>query len=493
MILGYHSSRPSKWRGLKTLFDPRVPDRVAVELFIESLQRKQRNHLVTLRDAIHTVTFAPSGAGKGQGIILPFLETCEDSAVVNDPKGELFLATSETRKRMGHEVRVNDPYHVVTNSPDTHNVIEFVDPKNLIADCREIASAIIKREPGDKEPHWSDSAEIMAAVMTIGVAAFAKPENRHLQRVREMLSSTENLAAGIEDLCKCPDPHIARLGNQAKQYQNKELNSVLTTLNRNLAFLDEPAIHASMLKSSYNPGKLRDGKMTIYNIIPFDRLDTQANYLRLITGSLLRACVKEGFQKQNKVHFVIDEAGSLGPMKQINDALDKYRANMVRVHLFYQSAGQLKSCFPHDEGQTMLSNTTQIFFGTNDYSTAQLIDNRLGGRTNITYSGSESTGGSSQGSQQGGHNHSTSWNRTQSWSAHERRLMRPEEILTANKRFAITFVAGLPPIATWLAYHYENNYRPRRLPKWVLVRDAVCWFLFAVFLAVLWTGVLYNY
>jgi type IV secretion system protein VirD4 len=49
--------------------------------------------------------------------------------------------------------------------------------------------------------------------------------------------------------------------------------------------------------------------------------------------------LRGGLQERNRVHFVLDEASSLGQMEQLDDAVDKYRGYGVRLMFFYQSLG----------------------------------------------------------------------------------------------------------------------------------------------------------
>ena len=94
----------------------------------------------------------------------------------------------------------------------------------------------------------------------------------------------------------------------------------------------------------------------------------------------------------NKVHFLLDEAASLGHLEAVDDAVDKYRGYGVRLQFFYQSLGQLKQCFPEGQDQTLLSNSSQIFFGVNDYPTADYVSARLGDETIVVRSGGVSRG-----------------------------------------------------------------------------------------------------
>jgi type IV secretion system protein VirD4 len=71
--------------------------------------------LITLPPStVHVSVFGPTGAGKGASLIIPWLLSVDESAVVVDLKGELALLTSEARRRMGHRIVILDPFKVVT-------------------------------------------------------------------------------------------------------------------------------------------------------------------------------------------------------------------------------------------------------------------------------------------------------------------------------------------------------------------------------------------
>ena len=64
------------------------------------------------------------------------------------------------------------------------------------------------------------------------------------------------------------DGLFARMGKQLMHYRDKELASVLTTCNRFLSFLDSPAVQLNTERSTFDPGELKRGKMTVYRILP---------------------------------------------------------------------------------------------------------------------------------------------------------------------------------------------------------------------------------
>lgn len=465
LILGrVDGRRPGFWASLNDLFDRRVPSAKACEQFVMSMRKVAPQPppvLVRLINAVHTAVFAPTGAGKGVSMIIPFLLDCLYSVVVIDPKGENAKLTAEHRRRMGHRVVVLDPFHVVTPTPDTFNPLDTIDKDSPLAldDCRDFAQAIVVRTGEEKERNWDDNAETLIAGLTAATCLYAEGANRSVQTVRTLLADPVKMQATLKLMCESDawEGMLSRIGHQLTHLKDKELASVVTNANRHMAFLDTLAVAASTRTSSFNPADLRSGKLTIYLVLPPDRMRAQAGLLRLWIGGTLRAVVRGGLQETNKVHFVLDEAASLGRLEVLEDAVDKYRGYGVRMQFYYQSLGQLKKAWPDGQDQTLLSNTSQIFFGVNDPQTAEYVSNRLGEETIVVDSGGTSNGSSFQASSpNSGTSCGTSWNSNDNWAQQARKLLKPEEVTALDQRVAITFTPGIPPIATRLVRYYEE-------------------------------------
>lgn len=178
------------------------------------------------------------------------------------------------------------------------------------------------------------------------------------------------------------------------------------------------------------------------------------------------------------VHFVCDEASSLGQLPQIDGAIDKFRGYGIRLQLYYQSLAQLRKCFPDGQDQNLLANVSTVFFSVNGYQEAEYISNRLGEQTIVVGSGGTSRGTSRQHNDQGMNgNYGTSSNANDNWQLQARRLLKPEEVMALSPRTAITFTPGVRPIATQLVRYYEeqaNSLRQRvaqgiRATGWAIV------------------------
>lgn len=477
--------RPRFLASLRALFDRRVPSAVACERFVYSMRKLQparpETALVTLNKATHISVFSPTGGGKGVSCVIPFLLNCPESMLVIDFKGENYQITARHRReKFGHRTVVLDPFNVVTKTPDTFNPLDTIDPGSpfLIDECRALANAIVVRTGDEKDPYWNDSAELWITAMLVAVALYGKDDNRSLQTVRTLLTDPRKREMVIQVMCQDDklEGMVARLGNQLTNYKDKELGSVLSTANRFLNFLDTIAVAASTKASSFDLSELRNGKLTVYLVLPPKQIEPQAGLLRLWVGSALRAVVDGGLQEKNRVHYVLDEAASLGRMDCLDHALDKYRGYGVRLIFIYQSLGQLGKCWGKEGGdQTFLSNVSSVFFAVNDQQTAEYVSARLGESTIIVDSGGTNDGGSRQAnSPEPSTSHTESWGSSSNWSQQARKLLKPEEVVALPARTAICFTPGVPPVRTTLTRYYEEqgpgNGRPNHL-----LRTAEVW------------------
>ncbi|HVX10251.1 MAG TPA: type IV secretory system conjugative DNA transfer family protein [Pirellulales bacterium] len=303
LILGRVTDSPQRaGPAIKALFDRQIDDETACKEFL-AMFRQPEQKLVRLPNAVHTAVFAPTGVGKGVSFVIPFLQTCPDSCVVVDVKGELASLTGTHREKVfGHEVRILDPYKVVTQTPDTFNPLDFIKRESPLAidACFDLANAFVIRTGQERDPHFPDSAEALIAGLCSMVVQFAEPgDDRSLQAVRTLLSNPKKLEAAIA-LMQGSDAWggmLRRIGGQLAHFKDKELSSVLTTTNRFLRFLDTIAVAENTRTSSFDPARLRNGKMTVYLVLPPEHLRAQAALMRMWIGAMLRAVVEGGLQQ----------------------------------------------------------------------------------------------------------------------------------------------------------------------------------------------------
>jgi type IV secretion system protein VirD4 len=364
----------------------------------------------------------------------------------------------------GHKIVILDPFKLVTENPDTFNPLSAIqsDSVQALDDARAVAEATVVRTGEEKEPHWNDSAEQWIWAMIALVLHKAPPERRNLQTVCTLLSDPAEMKQAIEVMrgSDAWEGMLSRVGNQLTHFVDRELGSTLTTTTRHLRFLSTVQVAASTRSSSFDPMKLRTGKMTVYLVLPTEYLRTQSALLRLWISSLLRAVVRGGLDERNKVLFLLDEAAALGRMECIDDAVAQLRGYGLRLFFLYQSMGQLERCFPDGQAETFLSNMdNQVFFGLNDVKTAEYVSSRMGETTITIHQASGGTSYSRSHDLQG--SSTTSYSSNSGWNASEtgRKLLKPEEVLALDERIAVVFTPSVPPLFTYLVRYYEPDFK----------------------------------
>ncbi len=264
-------------KAVRALLNRRLSAAAACRAYFDTLSRRKRKQgrLVRLPQAIHTAVFAPTRVGKGVSLVVPFLQTAEESLVAVDPKGELATLTSAARRKMGHRNVFLDPYGAVTKRPDTLNPLDFIDKNDPLAldQCRALAETLVIRTGEEKEPHWADSAEAVIRAIIAVVAMYGQKERgtRSLQSVRDILSNPQKWEIA-KKLMHQHGGMLARWGGELEHFRGDELSSVLTTSNRFLGWLDTIPIAESTTSSSFDPAALRRGKMTVYLVLPVEHM-----------------------------------------------------------------------------------------------------------------------------------------------------------------------------------------------------------------------------
>jgi type IV secretion system protein VirD4 len=463
------------------LFSPWISSDTAVRSFLARLfgTRWLSGRLLRVNNHVHLATFSPAGGGKGVGVLIPNLLSYRGNCVIVDPKGELYRATAERRrKKFGHRIIRIDPFNVCGPGGDTLNPIDsrFVDSNadDFLDRMRDVSNGIIIRQHDEKDPHWNDSAELLLTALCSFVAGCEHDEKRrNLGTVRALAASREKHALAVDIMQKSDAAQgaVRRLGGLLTWQTGEEQSSILSTFNRQTAFLDSPAVARNVASSSFDPMVLRQEPADIYLILPHNLLNSLSRLQRLWIGCIMRRVTSGVPTEKSPVLWLLDEMAHIGPMPAIEDAVTLMRGMGMRLWFIFQSLGQLKTCFG-EKAPTVLDNIgTQQYFGINSYETAEEISKRIGDATignisvNDTSGGSHSTGGGAQ--SQGGNR---SYSRSVTTSDMARRLLKPEEVLTLPDDVVLIFHKNLPVCVGRLVkffnapeFRWGGTARPRRL------------------------------
>jgi type IV secretion system protein VirD4 len=257
----------------------------------------------------HLVLFGPNGSGKGTRLLVPNLLRLKDrSLVVIDPKGELAAITADYRRTLG-EVVVLNPFDVLGLRGAGFNPLASLDPDapTFIDDATGVGEALIKIE--DKDPHWSESAQGLLTAFIMWEVQLAKRQNRSpsLENVRRLLTAPnetikddegkDRLVSGfnftINQMIAAGGFEIESLVSRFVR-RNDEIASILSTADRQTAWMLSPLMRANMAKNDIDFTDLKKRPITVYLILPAERMRTHSVWLRLVIVSALRALFRQG-------------------------------------------------------------------------------------------------------------------------------------------------------------------------------------------------------
>jgi len=351
----------------------------------------------------HILTIGPTRSGKSRRLLIPnLLYETRRSAIVIDIKGELAAHTAAHRGAEGGKVVALDPFGELVRRGINVPRVGFnpmlrldKDNDNFVDDAMGLAESLVQVSPEMKEPHWAESAQDFVAGLIMLVRC-VYGENATLGMVRREISrSAPEIEMVARKALKSP-PHVA-IANKLSKFtdtkDNKELAGIMSTAQTQTRFLDSPNIAKNLAAGAIDFGLLKEQTITIYLVLPPERLVTHAKWLRLVIGSAMTDMQRTiETQKRPAVLFMLDEFPQLGRLQAIETAVSLNAGFGVKVWAAVQHLGQLKGQYG-DNWETFLSAGCVTAFAPRDVFTRDHLTKLIGTGWKPMVSTSYNTGG----------------------------------------------------------------------------------------------------
>ncbi|MBL8889822.1 MAG: type IV secretory system conjugative DNA transfer family protein [Planctomycetaceae bacterium] len=319
----------------------------------------------------HLLSIAPSGAGKATCAAIPTLLQYPGQAIVLDIKGELYTTTHRTRRAMGQQVIRLDPFRVVDASTDSLNPLDILKlpGADIETDCQSLAKLLSIGKESNRDPFWHLTANGLNAGILTSIATDEDNTRRNLIRMIDMLFGDDvvyQLAVFLDTKGK-KIPRLAyREISAFLQLPERDTRpSALATAQSFVKCLDAARVSEALANSTIDLEDLRKGMpLTIYLVIPPERLSSHAALVSLWIGTLLQTIFSRQQIPSLRTLLLLDEAASLGHFPMLETAITLCRSYGVRVWTFWQDLQQIKSCYPSG-WQTIVNNCGIQVFGIN--------------------------------------------------------------------------------------------------------------------------------
>ena len=260
----------------------------------------------------HILTCAPTGAGKGLGGVIPNLLDYPGSAFVLDFKGENHVVTARARRELGQHVILVDPFGITGHATHALNWLDTLDPSSpdVVSRAAGLADMLVALEGTEADSHWTDTARELLRGLLVHVATLPAGR-RTMAELRRIVTAAENdWAATLADMRADPEAGQCIPARAAAAHLNRaerERASVLSTVVRHTAWLDDPRLCAALARSDFDMADLKRQPMTVYLAIPPDRLRACLGFVRGFIGLALDGVTGASRKPVHRVAFFLDE------------------------------------------------------------------------------------------------------------------------------------------------------------------------------------------
>jgi type IV secretion system protein VirD4 len=403
----------------------------------------------------HLLTVAPTRTGKSHLQIIPALLTYKGSAVVLDPKGELYRHTARWRAENVGPVHAVNPFGMADIPAAGLNPLDTVtDSQGAL----ELAEMLYPRTHDDRQQFFENEAVALLTAAIEFTARFAPPSHRNLGVIRDALASLDGNLHGLVDAMGDPAMPTS-IRNAARNFRTKTRETgqprVLDSLNTHLRIWDHAGLRTTTARSDFAFRDLKDSPATVYLVLPMETIAPYATFVRMLFANALDVMLVNQRKPDIPVLFVLDEFLMLDRDDRFVGALRTHAGAGVRLWFFLQDLPTLEQKYP-TTWKSFLQAEVKTFFGTDDPYTADLISRYLGDTT-IAYETPNMSASAT-----GGQSASASFSISENLHLAARKLLLPEEVIatlrgTVKGRKAIHFVRNAPPLLADLTPWFKQG------------------------------------
>lgn len=324
---------------------------------------------------------AGPSAGKSACFIIPLLLQIirrGESAIVSDPKSELFAITSEIAKYNGYEVRILNLNPMFIKHSDPCNFLEYVNGD--VDKAQVVANAIINTttnadETGD---FWTEGALnfLQALILYISCGDIYKENEKNLPQLFTYIT-THDLTQIDSDFEYIPEGHPAKAPYKIfKDGKDDVRKQVLQGLGIKLKLFNSPALRRVLSETVggidvVNPGR----KRCMYFVGSNDQDSSMDSIVSLFYTLEYQELVRYADARADrelpvKVHMVLDEYANMAAIPSFEKKLSTVRSRGIITYIVTQDINQLATKHPCDTWRTVLNDCDYyVLLKTSDHTT----------------------------------------------------------------------------------------------------------------------------
>jgi type IV secretion system protein VirD4 len=418
----------------------------------------------------HILVTGATRSGKGVGIVVPTLWNWQGSAIVYDPKEELWELSAGYRSRKGpvafynplspDTVRFNPLLSVrkgISEVGDVQNIVQFLSNPNATQQQRNI---------------WEESGKRLVAAVILHVLYAEEDEHKNLAVVREKILDLDKT---LKEMMRTPHrlgedgkpevhPEVLRVAKALYTKYKKFRESVAGTAETYLELWADELIARSTSTNDFDVLDFMHGEkpFTLYVQIPYSDGERLSALLRFTLSQMTRRLLRDikGRQAQDNKHRVLlclEEFPSIGKVDFLERDLGMVAGYGLKALLVCQSANTIHK--EYGQNSTIFDNChIQVAFASSDPATQKRMSQMAGQTTEIRESRNlqKDKFGRSRGS-------------TTSYSESTRAILDEGQARELDETKQLIFVGSTKPLKTdklrYYDYAHLNDYAAMKPPK----------------------------
>lgn len=375
-------------------------------------------HYLTDAGQGHVLCTGPTRIGKTASTILPTLLSNPCSAVVFDPKGEIYRLTAGWRAEEADNVILRFAPAEIENTI-CWNPFDRARAGTQFAyrDVANIVQQIADPRSKDDGDHWEE----MAGKLMDGLAMMLVSEGRCSPAgLLTALSASSNPSALFNAMAGHRIAEVADEGRSLQGTPEKERGSIVSAARRRLMRYRDPILAKNTSRSDFFIGDLmaHDRPVTLYIETRGEDQDRMRPVVRLLISLIIGQLISlDDYTSCHDVLLAIDELPSLKLKEPLELFLAKGAGAKMRALLLAQDYQDIVAVYGQHERVTAECSVMSAH-APNSLLSADMLSKRLGNKTVIVEQISESQGRGQMG---------RSTNR--SLTSYSRPLMTPDEVM----------------------------------------------------------------
>lgn len=373
---------------------------------------------------INNLVIGTTRSGKGELFLFPTIDVysrakVKSSLIINDPKGEFLASSKDTLEKRGYRIEVLnliDPGNSMSYNP-LYLIVEAYLSKDY-GEAQKLCKSLtysMYYNPSVKDPFWQNSAMSLVNALILATLEecykkYGEEEIKNRVTMFTVANMLSELGSAYDEdgnneldkyFNKLPSNSIAKMQYATSNFAKGSARSgVFSVAMTELSKFTMEKIAKMTSRNSINLkefgfiNKEDDRPIALFMILPdYDNSDyfIVSMFIRQLYWVLSKeATLTKGGKCEREVVFLIDEAGNMPPIEQLEVILTVCLGRNIKFTLVVQAFSQIEEKYGKDKAKTIIGNcANKVYIMTTEYDTAEEFSKLLGDKTivNISRSG----------------------------------------------------------------------------------------------------------